>query len=298
MICLLINMFDAEAHLDTRRTTSTFLEGVPLIAELDETLDTLNGLDRFAARKKIVERLEAAGLLDKIEPTSPCRAARRSLRRGLEPYLTDQWYVDAKTLAQACHRGGARAQDCVCAGAMGGDILQLDGEYPAVVHFAANLVGPSDSGVVRAGRQNLRRRERKTMRWPTRWRTTPKIEEITGEDGHDIAADPEWRVALCGTKYLHLARRGRARHLVLLGTVAILDTRLAGRDAGAQALLSDLNTGHWLRHHLLLGRTHDDDGAALHERGAIPRRLHPPLVRDASGAKMSKSKGNVIDPLA
>ena len=40
---------------------------VPPSAELDETLD-LHGLDRFAARKKIVERLEAAGLLDKIEP--------------------------------------------------------------------------------------------------------------------------------------------------------------------------------------------------------------------------------------
>ena len=35
------------------------------------------------------------------------------------------------------------------------------------------------------------------------------------------------------------ARRGRARHLVLFGALAVLDARLAGRDAGAQALLSD-----------------------------------------------------------
>ena len=39
--------------------------------------------------------------------------------------------------------------------------------------------------------------------------------------------------------------------------------------------LSDQRAGHRLRHHLLLGRPHDDDGPALHERGAVPRRLHP-----------------------
>ncbi len=72
-----------------------------------------------------------------------------------------------------------------------------------------------------------------------------------------------------------LSRRRRARHLVLLRAVAVLDARLAGRDAGAQALLSDQRAGHRLRHHLLLGRPHDDDGAAFHARSAVPRRLHP-----------------------
>ncbi len=69
-------------------------------AELEETYRTLHGFDRFVARKKIVERLEAAGLLDKIEPTS--HVVPHGDRSGavLEPFLTDQWYVDAKTLAQ------------------------------------------------------------------------------------------------------------------------------------------------------------------------------------------------------
>ena len=72
-----------------------------------------------------------------------------------------------------------------------------------------------------------------------------------------------------------LARRGRARHLVLVGAVAVLDARLAVRDRRAQALLSDQRAGDRLRHHLLLGRAHDDDGPSLHEGHAVPHRLHP-----------------------
>ncbi len=58
------------------------------------------GLDRFEARKKIVKDLEKLGLLDKVEEyqlTLP-----RGDRSGavIEPYLTDQWYVDIAPLAK------------------------------------------------------------------------------------------------------------------------------------------------------------------------------------------------------
>ncbi len=94
----LVNMLDIEGRLDLN-DNAEFLEGLPLSAALQETL-ALHGLDRFAARKKIVERLDAAGLLDKIEPT--IHTVPHGDRSGavLEPFLTDQWYVDAKTLAQ------------------------------------------------------------------------------------------------------------------------------------------------------------------------------------------------------
>ncbi len=62
--------------------------------------EDLRGLDRFVARKLIVEKLESLGLLDKIEPHT--NMVPHGDRSGvvIEPYLTDQWYVDAKTLAQ------------------------------------------------------------------------------------------------------------------------------------------------------------------------------------------------------
>src|SRR5271170_5444507 len=64
----LINVLDVEGHLDLK-DNAAFLDGLPPSPALEETL-ALHGFDRFAARKKIVERLEAAGLIDKIEPTS------------------------------------------------------------------------------------------------------------------------------------------------------------------------------------------------------------------------------------
>jgi len=58
------------------------------------------GLDRFAARKKVVEAFEALGLLRGIEKTR--HMVPHGDRSGVvvEPYLTDQWYVNAEVLAK------------------------------------------------------------------------------------------------------------------------------------------------------------------------------------------------------
>jgi len=57
------------------------------------------GLDRFEARKKIVEDMEALGFVDKIEPHK--LKVPRGDRSGviIEPYLTHQWYVAVQSLA-------------------------------------------------------------------------------------------------------------------------------------------------------------------------------------------------------
>ena len=63
-----------------------------------QTIQELHGLDRFAARKKIVERLEESGLVEKIEPYVHTVPHGDRSNVVIEPFLTDQWYVDAKTL--------------------------------------------------------------------------------------------------------------------------------------------------------------------------------------------------------
>ncbi|HEY0052610.1 MAG TPA: valine--tRNA ligase [Caulobacteraceae bacterium] len=67
--------------------------------ELPEQAE-LHGQDRFAARKLIVARAEAEGWLREIEKTR--HMVPHGDRSGvvIEPWLTDQWYVDAHTLAQ------------------------------------------------------------------------------------------------------------------------------------------------------------------------------------------------------
>src|SRR5262249_46093320 len=106
----LVNVLTVEAALNLI-DNDEFLYGLPDSPELKETLQ-LHGLDRFTARKRIVERLEAAGLLDKVEPHTHMVPHGDRSGAVIEPFLTDQWYVDAKTLARpaiAAVREGATA---------------------------------------------------------------------------------------------------------------------------------------------------------------------------------------------
>jgi valyl-tRNA synthetase len=92
-----ISVLDKEASL-ALVGNEDYLRGLPEGAT--QLAEELNGLDRFAARKQIVARMEDFGFLERIEPNT--HMVPHGDRSGvvIEPYLTDQWYVDAKTLAQ------------------------------------------------------------------------------------------------------------------------------------------------------------------------------------------------------
>ena len=80
----MVNIFDADARIN------------------DNAPEAYRGLDRFEARRQIVADLEGQGLIEQID------AHRHNVPHGdrsgvpLEPYLTDQWFADAETLAKPC----------------------------------------------------------------------------------------------------------------------------------------------------------------------------------------------------
>lgn len=70
-------------------------------ATLNENAPTqYQGLDRFVAREKIIEDLRAANLLEKIEPHLLKIPRGDRSNAILEPLLTDQWFVSIKSLAE------------------------------------------------------------------------------------------------------------------------------------------------------------------------------------------------------
>ncbi len=83
----------------TLKDNAAFLDGLPAEAAAG-AVEKYDGLDRFDARKKIVAELEELGLLEKIEPH--VHSVPYGDRGGvpIEPFLTEQWYVNAAELAK------------------------------------------------------------------------------------------------------------------------------------------------------------------------------------------------------
>lgn len=66
----------------------------------DNAPESYRGLDRFEAREKIVNDLQHEGLLKKIEPHTLMRPRGDRTGTIIEPYLTDQWFVDMHATAK------------------------------------------------------------------------------------------------------------------------------------------------------------------------------------------------------
>ena len=95
----LLNIFDKNAAVLASAQVFNFDGSVN--SEIDGSLPAeYAGLDRFEARKQIVAAFEAAGLLEGID--AHALKVPKGDRSGtvIEPWLTDQWYVSTKPLAE------------------------------------------------------------------------------------------------------------------------------------------------------------------------------------------------------
>ena len=94
----LINIFDAHAHILPEMEIYPDLQTRE--PKLEKTPEAYAGVERFDARKQLVEQAQAEGWLDQIEDYQ--LKAPRGDRSGVivEPWLTDQWYVAVEQLAK------------------------------------------------------------------------------------------------------------------------------------------------------------------------------------------------------
>ncbi len=92
-----IRVMDDRAAMDLRENRN-FLEGLVETPELKATL-ALHGVDRFKARDQVVARMDSLGLLAGVD--DHFHKVPHGDRSGVpvEPHLTDQWFVDAEKLA-------------------------------------------------------------------------------------------------------------------------------------------------------------------------------------------------------
>src|SRR5215212_10200623 len=282
-----INVFDREGCM-ALVDNEDYLRGLPEGA--NQLAEELHNVDRFAARKTIVARLEDFGFLEKIEPNT--HMVPHGDRSGvvIEPYLTDQWYVDAKTMAQpaiAAVRSGAT--EFVPKNWEKTYFEWMENIQPWCIsrqlwwgHQIPAWYGPD-------GKVFVAETEEEAVGNALGYYVEQEV--ITEEQGREMAEDSAKREGFI-TRDEDVLDTWFSSALWPFSTLGWPDqTNELERFYPTSVLVTGFDIiFFWVARMMMMG---------LHFKKEIPFHdvyIHR-LVRDASGAKMSKSKGNVVDPL-
>ena len=282
-----ISVLDQEGRL-ALIGNEDYLRGLP--EESEQFAEEFHGVDRFAARKQILARLEDFGFLERTEPNT--HMVPHGDRSGviIEPYLTDQWYVDARTMAQP-------AIEAVRSGATSFVPKNWEKTYfewmeniqPWCIsrqlwwgHQIPAWYGPD-------GKVFVAETEEEAVANALGYYAEQEV--ITPEQGREMALDPGKREGFImrDEDVLDTWFSSALWPFSTLGWPE--DTKGVERYYPTDVLVTGFDIiFFWVARMMMMG---------LQFMGNVPFPtvyIHA-LVRDEKGAKMSKSKGNVIDPL-